>query len=96
MSRAKPPKSEVRADERRLARDLAFSRFVLVGSVVLLVAVVIVDALYIAYVPRRNGHLMLPALVFVAPLVTVFLVILTLWNWHVMRRRLICSSTSSK
>jgi uncharacterized membrane protein len=74
-------------DQRRLAIDLAFSRAVVIGSLIVLVVVVIADALYVAYVPRHNGHLILPAIVFVAPLVAALLVVLTVWNWRAMRRR---------
>lgn len=87
MSRSKSPKDAATLHERRLAKDLAFSRGVLIASVVLLVVVALVDALYVVYVPRQRGHLILPALVFVAPLVTIFLVLLTVWNWRSIRRR---------
>lgn len=87
MSRRKSSKAGLSQEERRQARDVAFSRGLVFGSLVLMVIVVIADALYVAFVPRRHGHLILPAIVFVAPLVTVLLVALTVWNWLVMRRR---------
>lgn len=87
MSRRKPTKAGLSQDDRRQASDIAFSRALVLGSLALLVLVVIADALYVAFVPRRHGHLILPAIVFVAPLVTVLLVALTVWNWLVMRRR---------
>jgi cation transporter-like permease len=87
MSRRKSSKARSSQDERRQAHDVAFSRSLVLGSLVLLVLVVIADALYVAFVPRRHGHLILPAIVFVAPLVTVLLVALTVWNWLVIRRR---------
>jgi cation transporter-like permease len=87
MSRRRASKTGLSQEERRQARDVAFSRWLVFGSLVLLVIVVIADALYVAFVPRRHGHLILPAIVFVAPLVTVLLVALTVWNWLVMRRR---------
>lgn len=87
MSRRRSSKAGLSQEERRQARDVAFSRGLVFGSLVLLVLVVIVDALYVAYVPRRHGHLILPAIVFVAPLVAVLLVALTVWNWFAMRRR---------
>ena len=87
MSRSKAGKDRMTPDQRRLALDLAFSRAVVIGSVVLLAVVVIADALYVVFVPRHNGHLVLPAIVFVGPLVAVLLVVLTMWNWRAMRRR---------
>lgn len=87
MSRRRSSKAGLSQEERRQARDVAFSRGLVFGSLVLMVLVVIADALYVTFVPRRHGHLILPAIVFVAPLVTVLLVALTVWNWLVMRRR---------
>ena len=87
MSRSKAKKDGMTPDQHRLALDLSFSRAVVIGSLVLLVIVVVADALYVAYVPRHNGHLILPAIVFVAPLVAVLLVVLTVWNWRAMQRR---------
>ena len=66
MSRPKQTHDLAILRQRRLASDLAFSRGVLMASVVLLVVVALVDALYIVYVPRHGGHLILPALVFAA------------------------------
>lgn len=88
MSRSKSTKDSATPHQRRLAKDLAFSRGVLLASLVFLVVVAIGDALYIAYVPRHGGHLILPAMVFAAPLAAVFFVFLTLWNWRSVRRRL--------
>ncbi len=87
MSRRKSAKAGLSQDERQKACEAAFSRSLVLGSLVLLVLVIIADALYVAFVPRRHGHLILPAIVFVAPLVTWLLVALTVWNWLVMRRR---------
>lgn len=87
MSRRRSSKVGLSQNERRQVRDVAFSRSLVFGSLVLLVIVLIVDALYVASVPRRHGHLILHSIVFVAPLVTVLLVALTVWNWLVMRRR---------
>ena len=87
MSRLKQTQDMATLHQRRLAKDLDFSRVVVICSLVLLLVVVIADLLYIAYVPRRGGQLILPALVFAAPLATTLFVMLTLWNWRVMRRR---------
>ena len=87
MSRSKTTKDNATPHLRRLAKERAFSRGVLMASVILLVVVVLGDALYIAYVPRHGGHLILPALVFAAPLAAIFFVLLTVWNWRSIRRR---------
>lgn len=88
MSRPKQTHDVATLRQRRLVKDLAFSRAMVLGALGLLLLVVIADLLYIAYVPRRGGHLILPALVFAAPLATALLVWLTVWNWRVMRRRI--------
>lgn len=87
MTRPKQPQDQATVHQRRLAKDLAFSRAMAISALVLLIVVVIADVLYVAYVPRRGGHLMLPALVLAAPLATVLLVVVTVWNWRVMRHR---------
>ena len=87
MTRPKQPQDQVTVHQRRLAKDIAFSRAVAISALVLLIVVVIADVLYVAYVPRRGGHLILPALVFAAPVATVLLVVVTVWNWRVMRHR---------
>lgn len=88
MSRSKPIKDNATLHQRRLEKDLAFSRGVFFASLVFLVVVTLADALYLVYVPRHGGHLILPALVFAAPLAAVFFVLLTVWNWRSVRRRL--------
>ena len=87
MTRPKQPKDPATVHQRRLAKDVAFSRAVAISALVLLIVVVIADVLYVAYVPRRGGHLILPALVFAAPVATALLVVVTVWNWRVMRHR---------
>lgn len=87
MSRRKHAKSDLSKDQRRQSRDVAYSRALVVVSLVLLVLVLIGDALYVAFIPRRHGHLVLPALFFAAPLVMVFMVSVAVWNWWVTRRR---------
>jgi membrane protein YdbS with pleckstrin-like domain len=88
MSRSKQHKNTATQHRRRLANDLAFSRVVLLASLVFFVVVVVADVLYIVCMPRHGGHLVLPALVFAAPMVAVLFVFLTLWNWRSFRRRL--------